>query len=60
MIVNIDYFLMDKVKKDFFLMALFKHLLRYIKLIEDQKINVFGLSCWEKYKTTSHYFDLYP
>ena len=33
MIVNIDHFLFDKVKKDFFLMVLFKHLLRYIKLI---------------------------
>lgn len=33
MIVNMDYFLLDKGKKDFFLMALFKHLLRYIKLL---------------------------
>ena len=41
-------------------MVLFKHLLRYVKLIEDSKTNNFGLTFWEKYRISSGYLNFHP
>ncbi len=59
MVVNIESFILDEKGKEVFMLTIYKHLLKSIKLLEGKKTNNFNLKSWDSFKSSKNYQNMH-